>query len=539
MGEVDEWAWRRSRRVGLFSWELFRHYLFKIRRAFDIPELKVYTPSTWLPDDAPPIKMVERRARSGKWYLSITHVHLAQIEDHLVKSGRASASQMAMMSRESGLKHPTSARGRLVLVTDETFSDLLEDQHRRNGYKPATSGSEPSTPVVEPGTDLSPKNPSSTTAPSPASSSSSARSSTSSGSPSAISTRPVLDERLLDDDPDNLADGLPDKLDDKTAAVDPPVASRALEVATRFPPLKYHEVVKEASRVASRHFDLEAMRFAYAHAKQHGSAAFLAIDLEWRAAKRATHLTAVGWSSLEFIVDPETGEIEERRDGLHAVVRENMRQDKLSAEEDAKFTFGRTVALPQRALYHTLYAVLYTLAYQKQLFLIFHDPRGDLRALDQLGFDTTRDFHTNLRMLEPVRGTERVARVVDTQRLFSAWVGRAPRVGLEAACAELQVCTDRKLLHHAGNDAHYTLALFERLMDRALRPDPTSSLVADLAGRPTAASLEELHLSFVTSEQQDVEDEEEQEAQDRDDDEEKEDDDGPSAPLCAVSGSLG
>lgn len=76
-------------------------------------------------------------------------------------------------------------------------------------------------------------------------------------------------------------------------------------------------------------------------------------------------------------------------------------------------------------------------------------------------------------------------------------------------------------------------------MDRALRPDPTSSLVADLAGRPTAASLEELHLSFVTSEQQDVEDEEEQEAQDRDDDEEKEDDDGPSAPLCAVSGSLG
>ncbi|GAA5940039.1 hypothetical protein JCM3775_003259 [Rhodotorula graminis] len=511
--KVDEWAWRRARGAGLFRWLCFSRYLFALRNTFHLRDLKLYRPSTWLPKGAPPFKMVERRNEDGLSYLGVSYVQSARVEDYLVSSGRASAARMAKLSLSSGLKNPGLASGRPILVADKTFSSVLGGLRRRNALKRAAlrrlqDSDEPSAPVVEPGTDLSAKNPSSATAPPAASSSSStSRPTSSSSSAAGLSTvSPVLDDTVPDGLLEPAADGLADVLD-ADVAVDERSTSRAPDAPTRHLPLKYYEVVKEASRVASRHFDLEAMRFAYAHAVQHGSAAFLSIDLEWRAEKRATYLTEVGWSSLEFIVDSETGKVEERRDGLQAF---SVRSDRRPA--------------PTCPVSHTLAAVIHTLSYQKQLFLIFHDPRGDLRALDLLGFDTARDFHTNLRMLEPLSADERVARVVDTQRLFSAWVGRAPRTGLDRACAELQVRTDRELFHNAGNDAHYTLALFERLMNRALRPDPTSPLVVGLSERPTAAALEELHPSFSQNEQQEVEDDEEQER-------EREQDDGRDEPV--------
>jgi len=80
-----------------------------------------------------------------------------------------------------------------------------------------------------------------------------------------------------------------------------------------------------------------------------------------------------------------------------------------------------------------------------------------------------------------------------------------------------------------------TLDLFERLMDRSLRPDPTSPLVLGLNDRLIAAGLEGLQETSPVSEVDEQEDEEEREAdEDRDDDdaeeEEEEDDEGTSAP---------
>ncbi|BGP50826.1 hypothetical protein JCM10450v2_006752 [Rhodotorula kratochvilovae] len=253
----------------------------------------------------------------------------------------------------------------------------------------------------------------------------------------------------------------------------------------------FQDLVAEAKELGLKHFELETLRLTYAHAQRHGGAAFVALDVEfWERAQN--FLLEFGWSSLVFSANKKTGKVEARRDDQHVVVKENSskRNGRFAPDARDHFDFGRTLHLPQRAIYHTLAALLDSLSAHQHVFLIFHDPRGDLRSLGQIGFDEKRDFHADLRGLgAPPQEGEKAAEgkvwVVDTQRLFSAWINRKAQIGLEKACIEVKVPTKR--LHNAGNDAHYTLDLFERLMNRKRVPAPGSPLVLEVDARLKAA----------------------------------------------------
>jgi hypothetical protein len=118
------------------------------------------------------------------------------------------------------------------------------------------------------------------------------------------------------------------------------------------------------------------------------------------------------------------------------------------------FDFGRSITLPQETIFHLLSGLFSALSANQPLFLVFHDPRMDLSALRRLGFDTSRDFQNDLRKLgsfEKTSGGEHGVWIVDTQALFSGWLKRKSQIGLERACKEIELSTQR--LHNAGNDA--------------------------------------------------------------------------------------
>jgi hypothetical protein len=103
----------------------------------------------------------------------------------------------------------------------------------------------------------------------------------------------------------------------------------------------------------------------------------------------------------------------------------------------------------------------------KPIFIIFHDPRVDLRALklaigiDHGAFTVLSSAGYPIRFPTPINSTPPI--IVDTQRLYAAWKGRPGfQVKLQTALLEFHVPTRR--LHNAGNDAHYTLLLCEALM---------------------------------------------------------------------------
>lgn len=118
------------------------------------------------------------------------------------------------------------------------------------------------------------------------------------------------------------------------------------------------------------------------------------------------------------------------------------------------FDFGRTLTLPSGALFYLLHALFSTLSATHPLFLIFHDPRGDIKALTKLGFDPQKEFERDLMQFGKRREGGGIW-VVDTQRVFGGWLGRKGQIGLEKACVEVNVPTKR--LHNAGNDAHCKL----------------------------------------------------------------------------------
>ncbi|GAA5996068.1 uncharacterized protein JCM10292_004927 [Rhodotorula paludigena] len=302
--------------------------------------------------------------------------------------------------------------------------------------------------------------------------------------PSEDATDPPADEPSFDDLP------APD------AAFSAPPASAPSSPPSPVPPLSpqhaaLKDIVQQAKQGALKSFELEALRLAHEHALAHGGATFIALDVEFWEREHSV-LLEFGWTLLEYTEEVDSGEITERREDQHVIIKENKSKRNGRHAPDARdhFDFGRSITLSQNSLYHLLSALLTSHSSAHETFLIFHDPRGDMRSLAQLGFDPPADFRTDLRQLgAPSEKGDAHGNiwVVDTQRLFSAWTGRKAQVGLEKACRELEVPTRR--LHNAGNDAHYTLDLFERLMDRRRLPSPSSPLLKELDER--AARLAE------------------------------------------------
>ncbi|BGP26914.1 hypothetical protein JCM10295v2_005876 [Rhodotorula toruloides] len=236
--------------------------------------------------------------------------------------------------------------------------------------------------------------------------------------------------------------------------------------------------IADTKSVALQRMHLESLRSAFEDAAKTGDAAFVALDVEfWE--RDFEVLLEFGWSVVDFQKDEETGEIHPHKENQHIVVRDNMhrKNSKYVADSRHLFQFGRSLVYDQHKIATLLQGMLANYATSKTLYLIFHDPNMDLKALHQLGFDVKNDFAYDLRKLGS-QSEEGKCWVVDSQSLFSGWMARKCQVGLLQACEQVDV--KPKALHNAGNDAHYTLELFEKLMDRSHMPSPTSELVTTL-----------------------------------------------------------
>jgi hypothetical protein len=152
------------------------------------------------------------------------------------------------------------------------------------------------------------------------------------------------------------------------------------------------------------------------------------------------------------------------------------------------FDFGTTETVPAIDLLSTLSTLFSTLSASAPLFLIMHDPRSDLVALELLGIDPynyLRDisaFKPSKSKIAPVSGIW----VIDTQVLYSGWKREKQQTKLGTCCTVLEIAMRR--LHNAGNDARYTsvplpllsiprgadsryrLEVFEQLMNRSRSP---------------------------------------------------------------------
>ncbi|KAK4050647.1 hypothetical protein OIV83_003373 [Microbotryomycetes sp. JL201] len=213
--------------------------------------------------------------------------------------------------------------------------------------------------------------------------------------------------------------------------------------------------------------ELEATRSAWASAVRDGGATFLSIDFEtWEFDHDL--LLEVGWSLVEFNKE-EDGSVSRRVEHQHTVVAENKKRRNKKFAPDARdhFDFGTTTELSLSAVRNLLHALFASISSSSRLFLVFHDPRADLKSLYKLGFKPNklqfRLGHADLR--------ETGTYVVDTQSMYSAWSHDVKQRSLNMCCTHLEVPTQR--LHNAGNDAVYTRLLLEAMMDiDRQRPDP-------------------------------------------------------------------
>lgn len=98
------------------------------------------------------------------------------------------------------------------------------------------------------------------------------------------------------------------------------------------------------------------------------------------------------------------------------------------------FDFGTSLTLRRTVLYNLLHATLSTLSSSQPLFLIFHDPRADLRSLSNLGFD--RDMFEEF---NKSREASAGVFICDTQSLYSGWAGVRKQTRLETCCEALEV----------------------------------------------------------------------------------------------------
>ncbi|KAM0791744.1 hypothetical protein ACM66B_004011 [Microbotryomycetes sp. NB124-2] len=232
---------------------------------------------------------------------------------------------------------------------------------------------------------------------------------------------------------------------------------------------------KQSLKTRAQVKEFEATRAAWSQAVETGGATFLGIDFEtWEFDHDC--LLEVGWSLIEFSKDGESDTVSRRVEHQHIVVAENKRRRNKKFSPDARdhFDFGKSTELKLSAIRNLLHALFSSISSSSRLFLVFHDPRADLKSLYQLGFKPHKlQFRLGHAPLEQT-GTY----VIDTQSIYSAWAHDVKQRSLNLCCTNLEVPTKR--LHNAGNDAVYTRLLLEAMMDTSkVRPEPQA--VADEA----------------------------------------------------------
>ncbi|GAA5972483.1 hypothetical protein JCM11641_001865 [Rhodosporidiobolus odoratus] len=384
------------------------------------------------------------------------------------------------------VKRAAEGQAKRIRSTPKQLDALLEANAQSLPTPPPSSAESTPEPVLKKRRRERPAPPPSRQAPAtPAASSGSPRPPVTSFLSALVPSAVSPPQRTLE----QLCSAHPVHVDKPSASSSEPVASRPSSVppprsTSSSAPVVAHD--NDAKAAGLKQFELATLRHAYVQAQEKGGAAFVALDVEfWE--RDHNVLLEFGWSIADFgEKKKKNGKVKVRREDQHVVIKENKHRRNGRFAPDARdhFSYGRTLTLPTNTLYLLLSALFSTLSATQPVFLIFHDPRGDIRSLNRLGFDSASDFQTDLRKLvASQRGPDEAGQVwvVDTQRLFEAWIGRKFQVGLERACVEVQVPTRK--LHNAGNDAHYTLDLFERLMDPSRTLSTSSTLIQTLDAR--------------------------------------------------------
>lgn len=173
-------------------------------------------------------------------------------------------------------------------------------------------------------------------------------------------------------------------------------------------------------------------------------------------------LQEVGWSLVQFV--PEGGRAQcevglitlQGEPGYHWY-------GALVAPDRPPFAFGQSIELDRGACRDELAGLIARLSASQPLLLVFHAAHGDLLALKALRIPTAH-WHTGVADMD-LGKTRAGVFVLDTQRLWSGLTGYQDQIGLGHACDVIGVETGG--LHNAGNDAKFTLNLFEAMMDRA------------------------------------------------------------------------
>lgn len=208
-----------------------------------------------------------------------------------------------------------------------------------------------------------------------------------------------------------------------------------------------------------RQSELLLLRNTFRTAGEHSPANFMAVDFEmWDQAQSV--VTEVGYTILDFErLDADTRQ--PRREIQHIILGENSHKRNRYFFPKARehFDFGRTLELPLDTVFNLLSALIDSLSSSAPLFLIFHDPVADIQAFQRLGFPPSM-FAVGVKDYKDHRSG---VFVTDTQRLFGGYEKSRGQRNLSYCCTSLGITTGR--LHNAGNDAKYTMALFEKLMD--------------------------------------------------------------------------
>ncbi|KAJ7748466.1 hypothetical protein DFH07DRAFT_747279 [Mycena maculata] len=182
--------------------------------------------------------------------------------------------------------------------------------------------------------------------------------------------------------------------------------------------------------------------------------AWCALDFEeWTGDHRV--VTEFGYSLLHWKDGVEV------KDFKHFTVWEAraMRNGQYVPENREHYNFGTSEEIKKAKLKAKIATLLSELRGHGPIFLVFHDPRGDLETLQRLEAPISGAV-SELPDSIPSEGLF----IVDTAALFAALMGEGQRTfKLQQVCNQLGIETE--WLHNAGNDAFYTLLALREMAE--------------------------------------------------------------------------
>ncbi|TRM67718.1 hypothetical protein BD626DRAFT_449731 [Schizophyllum amplum] len=177
---------------------------------------------------------------------------------------------------------------------------------------------------------------------------------------------------------------------------------------------------------------------------------WIAIDFEeWE--RDSSMVTEFGYSSVRFVDGAAVGE------RGHDVVKEykGYRNGNFVEDNRDHYNFGETQEVTKKGLKDKIAQMLTDPVAEGPVYLVFHDPRGDIQTLKSKQIEAPLG---DLTYLIPDTPPEKGMVVIDTSEIFCGLSGDGD-VGNRRSLQQMARLLDLHptFLHNAGNDAHYTM----------------------------------------------------------------------------------